>query len=91
MHVIIYRRSIYWGVGFSGRGSTFASEVSHIPWNGLDGLLALVLTTYPTLTYGSEKLLVHSNGHTPVHRVGSRIKLGEGSTQKADTVAVARR
>ena len=32
--------------------------------------------------YGSKKLLVHSNGHTPVHRVGSRTKLGEGSTQK---------
>ena len=27
----IYRSIIDWGVGFSGRGSTFASEVSHIP------------------------------------------------------------
>ena len=47
------------------------------------GILALVLTNCQTLTYGSEKLLVHSNGHTPVHRVGSRTKLCEGITQKA--------
>ena len=60
--MLLYHSSIDWAVGFSGRGSTFASEVSHIP---PDGLLALVLTTWSTLTYGSEKWLVHSNGHTP--------------------------
>lgn len=43
--------------------------------------VALALTTYPTLTYDSKKLLVHSSGHTPGHRVGSRAELSEGSTQ----------
>ena len=32
--------------------------------------------------YGSKKSLVHSDGHTQVPRVGSRAKLGEGSTQR---------
>ena len=30
-----------------------------------DGLLALVFIVAPTLTYGTKKLLVHSNGHNP--------------------------
>lgn len=63
-------------MGFSFRGSTFFSSQSH----PVDGLLRLVLITGPTLTYGSQKLLVHGNGHTPVNRVDSRAKLGEGST-----------
>ena len=66
MHAITYRSSIDRGIGFNGRGSNFTSEVSHVP---PDRLLALVLTTCPTLTYGSEKLHVYSNGHTPVQRV----------------------
>lgn len=45
----------------------------------LDGLLELVLTACPTLTYGSKKLPVHGNGHTPVNCVGSQAKLGEGN------------
>lgn len=46
-----------------------------------DGPLALVLTTCPTLTYDSKKLLVPSNDHTQVNCVGSQAKLGEGSMQ----------
>ena len=42
--------------------------------------LALFLTTNPTFTYGSKKLLVHSSGHTLEHRVGSQAEQGEGST-----------
>ena len=51
----------------------------------LDELLALVLTTGPTLIYGSKKMLVHGIGHTLVNRVGSRAKLDEGSTRKVST------
>ena len=45
--------------------------------------LALVLTACPTLTYGSKKLLVHGNGHTPVNCVGSQAKLDEGNMWSA--------
>ena len=48
----------------------------------LDGLLALVLTTGPTLMYGSKKMLIHGIGHTLVSHVGSQAKLDEGSKQK---------
>ncbi|KAG0723341.1 hypothetical protein GWK47_042900 [Chionoecetes opilio] len=41
----------------------------------LDGLLALVFTTGPTLIYGSKKMLVHGIDHTLVNRVGSQAKL----------------
>ena len=48
----------------------------------LDGLLALVLTTGPTLMYGSKKMLVHGIVHTLVSHVGSQAKLDEGSKHK---------
>ena len=55
--------------------------------HSLDELLTLVLHCCPTLTYGSKKSLLHSDGHTPVPRFGSRAKLGEGkSSSKFATV-----
>ena len=42
----------------------------------------------PTLTFGFKKLLVHSNGHTQVLRVGSHAKLSEGSTQRVSVCKV---
>ena len=50
----------------------------------MDYLLALVLIAGPTLTYGSKKLLMHSNGHTPVNRVGSRAKVEVHEVHKTE-------